>query len=101
VAAQDQISGGTLAAISRELVRLDARQYAHGGTEAKVYLCDDWLFCLFQSGTATVERTSPDRRFSALVEELTGHLVLGYISQVTFDPDLAIEIFLLGREPSS
>jgi hypothetical protein len=96
VAAQHEISDGALAAISRELIRLKARQFADGGTEAKVYLCDNWLFCLFQGNTTTAQSAVPDQNFGAVVEELTGHTVLGYISQVMFDPDLAIEIFLLG-----
>jgi hypothetical protein len=42
--AQDEISGETLAAISREMVRLKAEYYGRGASDAKSYVCDDWLF---------------------------------------------------------
>jgi uncharacterized protein YbcI len=38
-------------------------------------------------------------RFSAAVEEATGRKVIGFLSQVHVDPDLAIETFIL--EPES
>jgi uncharacterized protein YbcI len=33
------------------------------------------------------------------VEELTGRKVVGYHSQIVFDPDRAFEIFVLDGEP--
>lgn len=67
VSAQDEISGETLAAISRELVRLTAEHYGKGATEAKTYVFDDWLFCVLKGGMTTVERT--------LLEHGDDHLV--------------------------
>ena len=97
------------------MVRLKAQHFGKGATEAKTYLCDDWLLCVLKGGTTTVERTllrhgqddlvrqvrlrfqeSMDESFTGVVERLTGRPVLGYASQVTFDPDFALEIFLLG-----
>jgi uncharacterized protein YbcI len=113
--AQDEISGETLAAISREMVRLKAEYYGRGASEAKSYVCDDWLFCALQGGMTTVERTllqhgghdlvrqvrlkfqqNMDDSFRDVVSRLTGRRVLTYQSQVVFDPDFTIEIFLLG-----
>jgi hypothetical protein len=37
-----------------------------------------------------------DESFMGVVHELTGRPVLTYQSQVVFDPDFTIEIFLLG-----
>jgi uncharacterized protein YbcI len=34
-------------------------------------------------------------RFTEIVEEATGHKVRAFFSQVTHDPDIAIEVFLL------
>jgi uncharacterized protein YbcI len=115
MSAQDDISGETLAAISREMVRLKAQHYGKGATEAKTYLCDDWLFCVLGGGMTTVERTllqhgeedlvrqvrlrfqeNMTESFTGVVARLTGREVLTYHSQVLFDPDHTIEIFLLG-----
>ena len=34
-------------------------------------------------------------RFAATVEEITGRKVIQFMSQVSFDPDMAAEIFIL------
>jgi uncharacterized protein YbcI len=115
MSAQDDISGATLAAISREMVRLKAEHYGKGPTEAKTYVCDDWLFCVLKDGMTPVERTllrhgdddlvrqvrmrfqaNMDESFTSVVRELTGRQFLGYISQVMFHPDFVLEMFLLG-----
>jgi uncharacterized protein YbcI len=116
MSAQDEIPGETLAAISREMVRLKADHYGKGATEAKTYVCDDWLFCVLKGGMTAVERTllahgeddlvrqvrlrfqqNMDESFTGVVTHLTRRKVLTYQSQVVFDPDFTIEIFLLGE----
>jgi uncharacterized protein YbcI len=115
MSAQDEIPGDVLAAISREMVRLKANHYGKGPTEAKAYVCDDWLFCVLKGGMTAVEQTllkhgdndlvrqvrlrfqqNMDESFTEVVRRLTGRQVLTYQSQVVFDPDFTIEIFLLG-----
>jgi uncharacterized protein YbcI len=115
---QDEISGETLAAISRDMVRLKAQHYGKGATEAKTYVCDDWLFCVLKGGMTTVEQTllqhgedrlvrqvrlrfqeNMDHSFTGVIERLTGRQVRGYVSQVMFDPDYVLEIFLLEPRP--
>jgi len=105
-----------LAAISREMVRLKAQHYGKGPTEAKSYVCDDWLFCVLKGGLTAVERTlvghgedhlvrqvrlrfqeTMDDSFTGVVERLTGRTVEGYVSSVMFEPDYVVEIFLLAR----
>jgi uncharacterized protein YbcI len=117
MSAQDEIPGDVLAAISREMVRLKAQHYGKGPTEAKAYVCDDWLFCVLKGGMTAVEQTllrhggsdlvrqvrlrfqeNMDQSFTGVVSELTGRQVLTYQSQVVFDPDFTIEIFLLGPD---
>jgi uncharacterized protein YbcI len=116
MSAQDEIPGETLAAISREMVRLKADHYGKGATEAKTYVCDDWLFCVLKGGMTAVERTllahgeddlvrqvrlrfqqNMDESFTGVVTHRTRRKVLTYQSQVVFDPDFTIEIFLLGE----
>lgn len=115
MSAQDDLPGDVLAAISREMVRLKAQHYGKGPTEVKTYVCDDWLFCVMKGGMTTVEQTllehgeeqlvrrvrlrfqeNMDESFKGAVGRLTGREVLTYQSQVLFDPDFVIEIFLLG-----
>ena len=111
----DQLSGEVLAAITREMVRIKSESYGKGATEAKSYQCDSFLFCVLKGGITRVERTllSHDEeqlvrqvrlRYQALegeafkdaVERLTGRKVLTYHSQILFDPDYTIEMFVLG-----
>ena len=115
MSAQDELPGEVLAAISREMVRIKAENYGRGAAEAKTYACDDFLFCVLRGGMTRVEKTllahGDDElvrqvrlRFQAnlidtfkdAVQRLTGREVRTYQSQVLFDPDFTVEIFLLG-----
>jgi uncharacterized protein YbcI len=110
-----EISGETLAAVSREMGRLKAEYYGRGPDEAKAFINDEFLFCVMKDGLTTVERTLlaggehdlvRDVRlrfqqqlredFTGAIERITGHEVLTYQSQVLFDPDYVIEMFVLG-----
>lgn len=109
-----KITGETLAAISREMVRLKAQHYGKGAVEAKTYVNDDFLFVVLKGGMTKVEETLVDSGDEALVrqvrlrfqeqmsaaftdavEKLTGRKVVQYQSQVVFNPDYSFEIFLL------
>ena len=115
MSAENGLSGEVLAAVSREMVRIKAEHYGKGATEAKTYVCDDFLFCVMKGGLTAVERNLLDHgdsdlvrqvrlrfqdnmtdTFTGAVRRLTGREVLGYESQVLFSPDYVIEIFLLG-----
>ena len=110
-----ELSGEVLATISREMVRLKASNYGKGASEAKSYVCDDFLFCVMKGGMTPVERSllehgdadlvravrlrfqnNMNDTFVDAVRRLTGREVLTYQSQVLFDPDYTVEIFLLG-----
>ena len=39
-----------------------------------------------------------ETRFSKAVEEVVGRKVIGFLSQVHVDPDLAVETFILQRD---
>jgi uncharacterized protein YbcI len=103
-----------LAQISTSLVQLHSRYYGKGPTKAKTHLVDDTVVSVLRGGFTRVERTLLDtgevesvyqmRRsfqlamedeFRQVVEEATGRKVIAYMSTVHFDPDLAVEIFLL------
>jgi uncharacterized protein YbcI len=108
------IDGETLAAISRDVVRLEAQSDGKGATEAKTYMCDNFLFCVLKGGLTPVERTLLDHQdeevvrdfrqhyqnrmadtYKAVVRRETGREVLTYQSQMLFNPDYTIEIFYL------
>jgi uncharacterized protein YbcI len=104
---------GLLAQISNEMVRAQKQFFGKGPTEAKSYLLDDLLVIVMRGGLTTAEKTmlefgQPDqvRRFRQLfenemtqrltdmIEGLTGRKVLTYQSQVMFDPDMVVEMFV-------
>lgn len=106
--------GEELTRISNGLVSLHLRYYGKGPEEAKSYHVDDAVVCVLKGGFTTVERTLIDEgrdqvvrdmrthfqgamndEFIAVVEQATGRKVGAYMSQIHFEPDLAVEIFLL------
>lgn len=110
-----EIPGEILAAISREMIRLKAERFGKGPTEAKTYVCDDWLFCVMKGGLTPVERNllehgeerlvrqvrlrfqeNMEESFTGAIRRLTGREIVNYQSQLLVDPDYLIEIFLLG-----
>jgi uncharacterized protein YbcI len=114
MAESGQLTGDQLAAIARELGSIKAESYGKGPTEAKAYSCDDFVFCVLKGSITAVERTLLDHgddelvrqvrsRYQArmaghyigAVERITGRKALTYQSQVLFDPDYIVEIFVL------
>ena len=107
--------GGTqLSAISNAIVAMMKKYYGRGPTAAKTYLMDDNLVVVMQDGFTTVERTLLDAghehlirevrlrfqeemgpEFVGAVEEILDRKVLGYMSQVVFDPPTLFELFVL------
>jgi uncharacterized protein YbcI len=110
--------GAQLSAVSNAIVALMKRYYGRGPTAAKTYLLDDNLVVVMQDGFTTVERTLLDAgqdglvrevrlrfqdemgpEFTGQVEQILGRRVLGYTSQVLFEPPTLFEMFVL--EPSA
>ena len=107
--------GEALAAISNGLAHLHMRFYGRGPARVKTHRFDDLVVCTLWNGFTTVERTLLERgkataveafrrtfqstmeaQFTEVVEEATGRSVRAYMSQVHVDPDVAVEIFVLG-----
>jgi uncharacterized protein YbcI len=95
------------------MVRAQKQFFGKGPTEAKSYMLDDFLLIVMRGGMTTAEKTmlefgQPDQvrqfrqlfenemteRLTEMVERLTGRTVLTYQSQVMFDPDLIVEMFV-------
>ena len=107
-------TGAALSEISNSIVRILREGYGRGPTKAKTYLNDDYVVTVTEDLLTTVEQTLVDRgedelvrtmrlrfqevvseRFISAVEEALGRRVLTYHSQVTFDPALGFELFVL------
>jgi uncharacterized protein YbcI len=63
-------------------------------TKAERTLIDAGRFEEVQQARNAFQETM-EERFSRAVEELTGRRVVGFLSQVRADPDIATEIFIL------
>jgi uncharacterized protein YbcI len=108
------VDGERLAAISNAVVTLFAEYYGRGPTKAKTYAFDNYVITVLEDLLTTVEQTLVDRgeedlvrrvrvtfqeatadRFTSEVAAIAGREVIGYHSQVTFNPSLGFEVFVL------
>ena len=109
-----ETGGEQLAAISNAIVGLLSECYGRGPTKAKSYANDNYIFTVLEDILTPVEETlvnhgredlvrevrisfqeATAERFKKAVEEVTGTEVLAYTSQVTFNPHVGIEVFVL------
>jgi uncharacterized protein YbcI len=116
--AQTGTGGAVLSQISNAIVGILREHYGRGPTKAKTYLNDNYLLTVTEDLLTTVEQTLVARgdqelvrkmrlrfqevvadRFIGAVESATGRKVIAYHSQVTFDPAMGFEIFVL--EPAA
>jgi uncharacterized protein YbcI len=107
---------GVRAAISNAMVGLKKDFYGKGPTKAKTFLNDNYVFCVMEGGLTRNEETLIARgqedlvrnyrlRFQEAMEDstveaiqrITGRTVIGYHSQIVFNPERAFEIFVLDR----
>jgi uncharacterized protein YbcI len=108
--------------VSTAVVQTMKDLYGRGPTRAKSYFCDEYVFCVMSGGMTRDEETmlragehdavrEHRLRFQAViapelirrVEDVLNRKVVNYHSQVLFDPDRLIEIFMLdpSGQPSS
>ncbi len=109
---------GLRAEISNAMVGLKKEFYGKGPTKAKTYINDNYVFCVLQGGLTRNEETllaageedlvrQYRLRFqeamaaptTEAIERLTGRKVLGYHSQIVFEPEFGFEIFVLDSAP--
>ena len=100
--------------ISRAMVGMKKDFYGKGPTKAKTFINDEYVFVVMEGGLTRNEETllaaghkdlvrAYRLRFEEAmtdttvraVEEILGRKVLTYHSQILFDPERAIEIFVL------
>jgi uncharacterized protein YbcI len=116
-AAGGQPPGSLRAAVANAMVGLKKRYYGRGPEAAKAYIEDDYIFVVLEGGLTRNEETLlaaghehlvrqyrlafqevVGESATGAVEELTGRKVIGYHSQIVFDPVRAFEIFVLAPE---
>jgi uncharacterized protein YbcI len=114
---ESEPSGELLAEISNAIVGILREYYGRGPTKAKTYIFDDYVITVLQDILTTVEHTLVERghqdlvrqvrvtfqgavadRFKTAVADATGRRVIAYHSQVTFQPDMGFEVFVLEPE---
>jgi uncharacterized protein YbcI len=105
------------ARISNAIVALMKRFYGKGPERARTYIVDDYVFCAMEGGLTRSEETLVEagkqeavRNYRLLFEqvmtetlcgavaEILQREVIGYHSQITFNPTRAFEIFILGGD---
>lgn len=105
--------GALLTQISTAMIQAQKKFFGKGPTSAKSYMLDDMLIIVMRGGFTTAEQTMLEfgqedmvrsfrqlfenemtSRLHEMVEELTGRKVLTYQSQILFEPDVVVEMFL-------
>jgi uncharacterized protein YbcI len=112
----DTRAGEQLASVTNGIVKLFRDYYGRGPTKAKSYILDDRIVvCVLEETMTRVEKTLVDNGHGAKVRELRltfqeamahefkqtvregmGREVIAYHSQLTFEPDVGFEFFVLG-----
>jgi uncharacterized protein YbcI len=101
-------------AVGNAITRLHRDYYGRGATTTRTIYQRNHIVSFLEDIYTPVERTLIDAgsqedvkrtrqvfqmtmrsRFSEAVEEITGRKVIQFMSQVSFDPDMAAEIFVL------
>ena len=109
--------GEVRAAISKEIVRLQAEYYGKGPTRAKTYIVEDLVVVVLEESFTRAEKTLAERgekdaiehirrrfqqqmaeEFSSVVEQATGRKVRVFLSETNIDQDVSVETFLLADE---
>jgi uncharacterized protein YbcI len=107
--------GEQLAAVTNGIVKLFREYYGRGPNKAKSYVLDDRIVvCVLEETMTTVEQTlvksghahmvrqvrltfqeAMAAEFKLTVEQAMGRRVAAYHSQLTMDPDVGFEFFVL------
>src|SRR5687767_12428867 len=106
--------GEVRAAISKEIVRLQAEYYGKGPTRAKTYIVEDLVVVVLEESFTRAEKTLAERGeknaiehirrrfqqqmkddFTSVVEQATGRKVRVFLSETNVDHDVSVETFLL------
>jgi uncharacterized protein YbcI len=107
--------GNSLVELSNAMVALHREYFGRGPGAAKSFMSDEMVVCLLTDIYTPVERTliragqgehvrrtrglhqeALEHEYKSSVEEILGRPVVAFLSVVHVDPDVAIDVFLLG-----
>jgi uncharacterized protein YbcI len=111
--------GEQLAAVTNGIVQLFREYYGRGPNKAKSFLLDGYIVvCVLEDTMTTVEQTLVKNgntdmvrqvrltfqgvmadEFKGVVESAMGRRVSAYHSQLTMEPDMGFEFFVLEEQP--
>jgi uncharacterized protein YbcI len=110
--------GSVRTALANAMVGMQKQFYGRGPTAAKAWILDDYVFVAMEGGLTRNEETlladgkgdlvrsyrlsfqeTMGPTITAAVEEILNRRVLGYHSQIVFDPPRTFEIFVLAPRP--
>jgi uncharacterized protein YbcI len=109
--------GSALVELSNAMVALHRRYFGRGPGAAKSIVTDEMAVCTLSDVFTQVERTliatgqaehvrrtrrlhqeALEREYKACAERILSRPVTAFLSVVHVDPDVAIEVFLLGKQ---
>jgi uncharacterized protein YbcI len=113
---EQETLGEQLSAVTNGIVQLFRGYYGRGPTKAKSYLLDDRIIvCVLEDTMTKVEKTLAENghghkvrevrltfqeamadEFMGVVSDAMDRPVVGYHSQLTIEPDIGFEFFVLG-----
>jgi len=106
----------TAQAISNAITKLQREHYGRGPDSVRTAIGYDHIICFLENSFMPVERTlleageaaavretrlafqrAMEAVFVETVEEISGRKVRAFLSQVSLDPDISVEVFVLER----
>jgi uncharacterized protein YbcI len=115
--AQDRSSAQ---AISNAITKLQHDHFGRGPESVRTIVGYDHVITFLENTFMPAERTlmeagehdavresrlafqrAMERRFTSTVEGITGRRVRAFLSQVSLDPDISVEVFVLAREEAT
>jgi uncharacterized protein YbcI len=104
-------------AISNAITKLQRNHYGRGPESVRTVVGYDHIICFLENSFMPVERTLIDageldavretrlafqrameERFVSTVEEITNRKVRAFLSTVSLNPDISVEVFVLDRD---
>jgi uncharacterized protein YbcI len=116
MSSQDGRNRRSAQAISNAITKLQREHYGRGPDNVRTVVGYDHIICFLENTFMPVELTLIDAgendavrqtrlafqramepRFKSTIEELTGRKVRAFLSQVSLNPDISVEVFVLER----
>jgi uncharacterized protein YbcI len=118
--AKERGGGANLREVTDAIVGIHHEYYGRGATSGRTIMQGNYLVCFMHDIYTKAERTLIEAgkfdavlqarhgfqdamrvRFSEAVERLTDRKVVGFLSQVSTDPDISLEAFVLDSDHGS